>query len=95
MSVLIKDFKDRSRLVELPCCIGDTVFSLVGKGRIEEWIVTDIYFTDFGIANIDIPKIKLRSKNKGAIISSGLLGRSFFKTYEEAEQVLKERESNV
>jgi len=87
-------FKDRSRFIELPCKIGNKVFSLVGKGEIEKWTVTDIYFSDFGVADINILQIKVRSedKDKGASFPSYYLGRSFFYTYEEAEQALKERE---
>lgn len=88
-------FADRSRFVELPCKIGDKVFSLVGKGEIEKWTVTDIYFSDFGVADINILQIKVRSKDKdkGASFPSHYLGRSFFYTYEEAERALKERKS--
>lgn len=90
----LKDFKDRSRFIELPCKIGDKVFSLVGKGEIEKWTVTDIYFSDFGVADINILQIKVRSedKDKGASFPSHYLGRSFFYTYEEAKQALKERD---
>lgn len=36
-------FKDRSRIIELPCKLGDTVFIIGGKyraGRVEKWINT-------------------------------------------------------
>lgn len=50
------DFKDRSRFVELPCKIGDTVYfgyylSRIKQYKIDEWIVAKISFINYHLGN--------------------------------------------
>lgn len=74
-------FKDRARFVELPCT-GDKVYELC---RINQ----------FGDYKIDESEIKgFIVDTDGTAFDYELLGERFFLTREEAEQDLKERESN-
>lgn len=84
----LKDFKDRSRFVELPCKIGDTVY-ILGK---------EIFCDE--IDEISIEKLPdgilcFRAYCKELKISLDLkdFGTIAFLTKEEAERALKERES--
>ena len=93
------DFKDRSRFVELPCKVGDTVYSIY-KGDIEAHIVNrlefctvgnnsecqDYFGTAEGIDNCD--------ENFSFInFTKATFGKTVFLTREEAEQALKERDT--
>ena len=81
-------FKDRSRFVELPCKVGDTVYfvlrSFYGKTRINPEKVC--YFT------IDDNELRIHT-TAGYFTEHDMNGGAFF-TREEAEQALKEREEN-
>ena len=72
-------FKDKSKLVELPCKVGDTVYEIDGgdseSGNIYSRVVRKIIFDTKGIA-----------------FDERAIGKSIFLTREEAEKVLKERE---
>ena len=73
-------YKDRSRFVELPK-IGDTVFELVN-------------INEFGDCRLQ--ELKVTSEiidTNGPAFEIDLLGERIFLTLEEAEQALKERES--
>ena len=77
-------FKDRSRLKELPCNVGDTVYYFNSAGKIFSQKVSGFIVNYVGIlADSDV------------IFDSHLMGDRFFSTREEAEQALKlkERES--
>ena len=89
-------FKDRSRFVELPCKLGDTIYTVSLKYGILPWSV-------FGICSaIDewsaTPRITLLACStklgRNAKFSAKMLNASVFLTHEEAEQALKERENN-
>lgn len=41
-SYVCDSFKDRSRFVELPCKVGDSVFTIDKKGNIQKCIVTNV-----------------------------------------------------
>ena len=81
-------FKDRSRFVELPCKLGDTVYfvlrSFYGKTRINPEKVC--YFT------IDDNELRIHT-TAGYFTEHDMNGGAFF-TREEAERALKERENN-
>ena len=81
-------FKDRSRFVELPCKLGDTVYfvlrSFYGKTRIKPEKVC--YFT------IDDNELRIHT-TAGYLTEHDMNDGAFF-TREEAEQALKERETN-
>ena len=92
-------FKDRSRFVELPCKIGDTVYSIY-KGDIEAHIVNRLEFCTvgnnsecqdyFGTAGgIDDCDENFSFIN----FTKATFGKTAFFTREEAERALKERES--
>ena len=76
-----KDFKDRSRFVELPC-VGDKVYE---PCRINQ-------FGDYKIVESEIRGFIVDTN--GTAFDYELLGERFFLTLEEAEQALKEREAN-
>ena len=79
-------FKDRSRFVELPCKLGDTVYfvlrSFDGKMRINPEKVC--YFT--------IDANELRIHTTAGYFTERDMNDGVFFTRERAEQVLKERE---
>ena len=52
------DFKDRSRFVELPCKVGDTVYVLTGKGFPQKRTVTEIHWNRHGDITFTIRNIK-------------------------------------
>ena len=81
-------FKDRSRFVELPCKVGDTLFVLryfYGKTRINPEKVC--YFT------IDDNELRIHT-TAGYLTEHDMNDGAFF-TREEAEQALKERENHA
>ena len=85
-------FKDRSRFVELPCKVGDTVF-VVEEIAEERKIIKDHvetigigYYAD-GVNIYQFDGIKTDGYFED-------FGKNVFLTREEAEQALKERESN-
>ena len=94
-------YKDRSRFVELPCKIGDTVYSIY-KGDIEAHIVNRLEFCTvgnnsecqdyFGTAEgIDDCDENFSFIN----FTKATFGKTVFLTREAAEQALKERENNA
>ena len=76
-------FKDRSRFVELPIKLGEKIFYFDTAGRIYESTVTRMVYGATGFL-ID----------SDVMFNSNLIGNKIFLTREEAEQALKERESN-
>jgi hypothetical protein len=85
-------FKDRSRFVELPCKVGDTVYvieNIAGEEKIIQDSVETIgigYYAD-GIEIYQFDGIKTDGYFSD-------FGKTVFLTREEAEQALKERENN-
>lgn len=81
-----KNFKNRSRFVELPCLPEDKVFYLGTDERIYVQTVESLIYgltkTGF-VINSEVDFI------------SDLLGERFFLSYEEAKKALKEREENA
>ena len=80
-----ENFKDRSRLVELPCKLGDFVYFIKAR-RVMADIVSK--FT------IDRCGVMLQRVNGYNLGYTDQLGKKIFLTHEEAEQALKEREGN-
>ena len=83
---ICKDFKDRSRFVELPIKPGEKVFYFDTEGRIYETTVTQLVYGASGFL-ID----------SDVMFDSHLMGDRFFSTREEAERALKlkERENDA
>ena len=83
-----KHFKDRSRFVELPYKLGDSIYE-PKRHQITEYQIARIVFYDFGL------RMELRLM-KGLLfrveIKQEDIGKVVFLTREEAEQALKERE---
>ena len=86
-------FKDRTRFVELPCKVGDTVYLILGvQNRILEFTVQEI---------------RLTSRFLQLVFAEGStysiwgyrfdlhFGKTVFLTREEAEKALEEQDSNV
>ena len=88
---ICKDFKDRSRLVELPYKLGDSIYE-PKRHQVTEYKIARIVFYDFGI------RMELRLM-KGLLfrveIKQEDIGKVVFLTREEAEQALKERENDA
>lgn len=87
-------FEDHARFVELPCKVGDTLYTVVRGYKIREWIVTDICFSDY--LPISVMVITARDKRNSEHIrfADHYLGKTVFLTREAAEQALKGRENN-
>ena len=83
-------FKDRSRFVELPYKLGDSIYE-PKRHQITEYQIARVVFYDFGL------RMELRLM-KGLLfrveIKQEDIGKVVFLTREEAEQALKERENN-
>ena len=91
MEEICKDFKDRSRFVELPCKVGDTLF-VPTRNLVSEYKIVSFHVCGEGIwyrTNV-IKGILTR------LISDNVenIGKTVFLTREEAEQALKERGGN-
>lgn len=87
------DFKDRSRFVELPCKIGDTVYVLKGE-HIEFAYVIAIYLDSSG-GMFDLKIFKKIAINFyiSKYNTFENIGKTVFLTREQAERALKEREA--
>ena len=86
-------FKDRSRFVELPCKVGDTVYSIArisGKEEIIQDSVESFTISSF----VDNTPIILFDGIETCDWDSSDFGKQVFLTKEQAEQALKERENN-
>ena len=77
-------FADRSRFVELPCKLGDTVYYFNSAGKIFSQRVSGFIVNYVGIL-----------VDSDVMFNSNLIGKRFFLTREAAEQALKERENNA
>ena len=79
-------YKDRSRFVELPCKLGDTVYYFNSAGEIFSQKVSGFIVNFVGIL-----------VDSDVMFDSHLMGDRFFSTREEAERALKlkERENNA
>ena len=84
-------FHDSSRFVELPYKLGDNIYE-PKRHQITEYQIARIVFYDFGL------RMELRLM-KGLLfrveIKQEDIGKVVFLTREEAEQALKERDSNA
>ena len=90
-------FKDRSRFVELPCRVGDKVY--FNNVHLRYARVIAIYIdASGGMFDLDITTNIATATGYEHFINKDYtfedIGRRLFLTSEEAEQALKERESN-
>ena len=76
-------FKDRSRFVELPCKLGDTVYYFNSAGKIFSQKVSSFIVNFVGIL-----------VDSDVMFYSHMMSDRFFSTREEAERALKGRENN-
>ena len=77
-------YTDRSRFVELPCKLGDTVYYFNSAGEIFSQKVSGFIVNFVGIL-----------VDSDVMFDSHMMGDRFFSTREEAEQALKERVENA
>jgi hypothetical protein len=94
-------FKDRSQFVELPCKPGETIYRICPVNEGEaccncSWQCCDCY--DIGFQS-SISHNSIRVGTAGSVEwimkRAHYFGEIYFSTREEAEQALKEHESNV
>ena len=79
-----EDLEEQGRLIKLPCKVGDTVYVIVGK---------NISVQKIQRATIDSEmKIEFCTKRRGFALFD--IGKTVFLTKSEAEQKLKEMESD-
>ena len=88
-----KYFKDRSRFVELPCEVGDTIYEIKERKRNGEWHKVIVERVANGIEICRGGFMTVRSGTTATVFLSDL-GKTVFLTREEAERALKERENN-
>jgi hypothetical protein len=86
VETVCKTFKDKSRFIELPCKVGDTVYCVYAASGIQEWEV-------FGIETLKNTILFLlwhkgTEDYNAAYLSE--VGKYLFFTREEAEKRLKE-----
>ena len=96
MEEICKDFKDRSRFVELPCKVGDKVY--FNNVHLRYARVIAIYIdASGGMFDLDITTNIATATGYEHFINKDYtfedIGRRLFLTREEAEQALKERET--
>lgn len=101
---ICKDFKDRSRFVELPCKVGDTAW-IVGRykngdGNFYTGIVTGVHVTErktiykLPCKRFNYIVIRFVQTDSLKRINFNEIGKTVFFTKEAAEQALKEREND-
>lgn len=90
------DFKDKSRYIELPCKVGDTVYYFKGGyylGDKNRWKITPIKVTEFSIKmNRSGKVLPLSIIANGTRYAISSIGKIVFLSRKEAETALKERE---
>jgi hypothetical protein len=89
------DYKDKSLIVELPCKVGDVVYNIESLS-IRTLKIVSIHLSDEGSIRRKKHKshfiaIETNSKMNGKFKLDSF-GTTTFRTYEEAEKKLKERE---
>ena len=95
-------FKDRSRFVELPCHVGDTVYMLteqtqkLGHKKVTKTVIVECCVDNFRIGDAGYPSAALcDSENVWCYgVEPKMFGEIIFLSREEAEQFLKERGEN-
>ena len=98
-----KHFKDRSRFVELPCHVGDTVYMLteqtqkLGRKKITKTVIVEYCVDNFRIGDAGYPSAALcDNENVWCYgVEPKMFGEIIFLSREAAEKALKERESNA
>lgn len=86
-------FKDKSKFIELPCEVGDTVYVICGF--VSEYKVQQIIYDGIFLwADLLNEKYAIPDNTATRCISFDL-GKTIFLTKEEAEQALKGRGGNV
>ena len=77
------DFKDKSRYIELPCAVGDTVWDKNGEPHKVvsiEWYSSKVFH--------------LHCEHRTFSVGKRSIGKTVFLTKEEAEQKLKEKKND-
>lgn len=90
-----KHFKDKSKIIELPCKVGDTVYKVMDIERVHRQIL------EMKVLSIEIKDttkffaktVKKYRYNYGTFTLDDF-GKTVFLTYEEAEKKLREIENN-
>lgn len=87
-------FKDRTRFVELPCKVGDTVYEIQPDKTIYKWYV-------YGFTKYDGQSWAVKAKNNknkwkyvDRTFDFSKFGKTVFLSRKEAEQALKECKNN-
>lgn len=91
-------FKDKSRIVELPCKVGDTLYTNMS---VSGWYLRDkdrpypVKVVFVGINGVDNLYNTEYSEGKMWQFRGSDIGKTVFLTKEAAEQALRERENNA
>ena len=84
------NFKDRSRFIELPCVVGDTVYNKA----VEPFKVISIEWFSKKVTHLHCVS-PVTGWRQSFSIGKRSLGKTVFLTREEAEEALKERKPDV
>lgn len=90
-------FKDRNRVVELPCKVGDTVY-FATKDKFNSATIDEITITENGLQFYWIQYDKSYETTEiwdDGTFSDKDIGKTVFLTLEAAEKALEEQDSNV
>lgn len=93
------NFKDRSKFIELPCEVGDTVYLIterterIGRRKVTNRIIVECGVDNFRIGDAGYPSAALCDNDNNWYygIEPNDFGDFVFLTKEQAEQALKER----
>lgn len=88
---ICRAFKDKSRFIELPCKVGDTVYKLLGNKIYEMRAVAIPIMISNSCTHLSVMSTNYRDAALTLELSD--FGETVFLTREEAENALKARES--
>ena len=90
-----EDLDERCLLLRLPCNIGDTIYEVSYENR--EFVIKEHIVKEFIYRTYRFPRIEIYCENENGFLvcnNIGKLDECLFLTQEEAEQKLKEMESD-
>ena len=90
-----EDLEEKGLLLRLPCKVGDTIYEVSYENR--EFVIKEHIVKEFIYRTYRFPRIEIYCENENGFLvcnNIGKLDECLFLTREEAEQKLKEMESD-
>ena len=91
----IEDLEEQGLLLRLPCKVGDTIYEVSYENR--EFVIKEHIVNEFIYRSYRFPRIEIYCENENGFLvcnNIGKLDECLFLTKAEAEQKLKEMESD-